>query len=52
MALPYHLFILATNVPGAETNKYGTAVILILIVCAFYAVAIYIRTRYHTTMRL
>jgi phosphate transport system permease protein len=52
MALPYHLFILATNVPGAETNKYGTAVVLILIVCAFYAVAIYIRTRYHTTMRL
>ncbi len=30
MALPYHLFILATNVPGAETNQYGTAVVLIL----------------------
>jgi phosphate transport system permease protein len=52
LALPYHLFILATNVPGAETNKYGTAVVLILIVCAFYAVAIYIRNRYHTTLRL
>ena len=52
MALPYHLFILATNVPGAETNQYGTAVVLILLVCAFYAVAISIRTRYHTTMRL
>jgi phosphate transport system permease protein len=52
MALPYHLFILATNVPGAETNQYGTAVVLILLVCAFYAVAIAIRTRYHTTLRL
>ncbi len=52
MALPYHLFILATNVPGAETNQYGTAVVLILLVCAFYAVAIAIRHRYHTTLRL
>lgn len=52
MALPYHLFILATNVPGAETNKYGTAVVLIVIVCAFYAVAILVRNKYHTTMRL
>jgi phosphate transport system permease protein len=52
MALPYHLFILATNVPGAKTNQYGTAVVLILLVCAFYAVAIYIRNRYHTTLRL
>ena len=52
MALPYHLFILATNVPGAETNKDGTAVVLILLVCAFYAVAIVIRNRYHTTLRL
>jgi len=24
MALPYHLFILATNVPGARENQYGT----------------------------
>jgi phosphate transport system permease protein len=52
MALPYHLFILATNVPGAETNQYGTAVVLILLVCAIYAVAIFVRNHYHTTMRL
>ena len=52
MALPYHLFILATNVPGSETNKYGTALVLILLVVAIYAVAIAVRTRYHTTMRL
>ena len=27
MALPYHLFILATNVPGARENQYGTALV-------------------------
>ncbi len=52
MALPYHLFILATNVPGAETNQYGTALVLILLVSAIYAVAIAVRTRYHTALRL
>ncbi len=52
MALPYHLFILATNVPGSETNKYGTALVLILLVVAIYAVAIAVRNRYHTTLRL
>ncbi|MEN6342458.1 MAG: phosphate ABC transporter permease PstA [Methanospirillum sp.] len=52
MALPYHLYILATNVPGAETNQYGTALVLILLVCSIYAVAIAIRTRYHTILRL
>ncbi len=52
MALPYHLFILTTNVPGSETNKYGTALVLIMLVVAIYAVAIVVRNRYHTTMRL
>ena len=52
MALPYHLFVLATNVPGAQQNTYGTALVLILLVCAIYAVAIAVRTRYQTTMRL
>jgi len=46
MALPYHLFILATNVPGASTNKYGTALVLLLLVIAFYSVAIVIRNHY------
>lgn len=52
MALPYHLFILATSVPGAATNTYGTALVLVLLVLAIYAVAIVVRNRYHTTMRL
>ncbi len=46
MALPYHLFILSTNVPGSSTNKYGTALVLLMLVVAFYAVAILIRNFY------
>jgi phosphate transport system permease protein len=51
MALPYHLFILATNVPGSSTNKYGTALVLLLIVVAFYSVAIFVRTHFQNKMR-
>ena len=43
MALPYHLFILATNVPGAATNQYGTALILLILVVGMYAIAIIVR---------
>ena len=46
MALPYHLFILSTNVPGSSANKYGTALVLLMLVVAFYAVAILIRNHY------
>ncbi|NLX48561.1 MAG: phosphate ABC transporter permease PstA [Methanospirillum sp.] len=46
MALPYHLFVLATNVPGAQQNTYGTALVLILLVGAVYAVTIAVRARY------
>ncbi|MGA2120742.1 MAG: phosphate ABC transporter permease PstA [Methanoregula sp.] len=51
MALPYHLFILATNVPGSSANKYGTALVLLLLVVAFYAVAIFVRTHFQNKMR-
>ncbi|NMB78055.1 MAG: phosphate ABC transporter permease PstA [Methanomicrobiales archaeon] len=51
MALPYHLFILATNVPGSATNKYGTALVLLLLVVGFYAVAILIRTHFQKKIR-
>jgi phosphate transport system permease protein len=51
MCLPYHLFILSTNVPGATTNQYGTALVLLLIVMAFYFVAILIRNHYHKSLR-
>lgn len=46
MALPYHLYILSTNVPNSSTNRYGTALVLMMLVVAFYAVAILIRTHY------
>ena len=51
MALPYHLFILATNVPGSSENKYGTALVLLMLVVAFYSVAIYVRTHFRKKLR-
>ena len=51
MALPYHLFILATNVPDSSTNQYGTALVLLLLVIAFYSVAIYLRTHFQNKIR-
>jgi phosphate transport system permease protein len=51
MALPYHLFILATNVPGASVNKYGTALVLLMLVVGFYAIAILARTYFQKKMR-
>lgn len=51
MALPYHLFILATSVPGARENQYGTALVLLALVAAIYLVAIVIRTRYQRSIR-
>ena len=51
MALPYHLFILATNVPGSSVNKYGTALVLLLLVVGFYSVAIFVRTHFRNKIR-
>lgn len=51
MALPYHLFVLATNVPGASANKYGTALVLLMLVVGFYAVAIAARAHFQKRMR-
>lgn len=51
MALPYHLFILATNVPDASVSMYGTALVLLLLVVGFYAAAIYVRTHFQNKMR-
>ncbi len=51
MALPYHLYILATNVPGSSTSKYGTALVLLLLVIGIYAVAIVMRTHFQKKLR-
>jgi phosphate transport system permease protein len=51
MALPYHLFILSTNVPGAEQNQYGTALVLLLLVIGVYLVAIIVRNHFQKTVK-
>jgi phosphate transport system permease protein len=51
MALPYHLYILATNVPGSSTNKYGTALVLLLLVIGFYSIAIFVRTHFQNKLK-
>ena len=45
MALPYHLYVIATQVPGMPLSiQYGTALILLLIVLSLTLVATGIRT--------
>jgi len=52
-ALPYHLFILSTNIPGAAARNAagGTALVLLLLVIGFYLIAILIRNHYQKTMK-
>ncbi|MCU0851281.1 MAG: phosphate ABC transporter permease PstA [Candidatus Thermoplasmatota archaeon] len=52
-ALPYHLFIISTNVPGAAAKNAagGTALVLLLLVIGFYSIAILIRNHYQKTMK-
>lgn len=46
MALPYHLYIIATQVPGIpEKFKYGTALVLIALVFGMNLTAIFYRNR-------
>jgi phosphate transport system permease protein len=51
MALPFHLFALATNVPGATENQYGTALVLLILVVSIYLIAIVVRYRYIKKMK-
>jgi len=51
MALPYHLFVLTTSVPGSQNNAYGTAFVLLVVVLLIYAMATVIRLRYMKIMR-
>lgn len=46
MALPYHLYVIATQVPGMPLSiQYGTALVLLLLVLSLTLVATVIRTR-------
>ncbi|MEZ4867137.1 MAG: phosphate ABC transporter permease PstA [Caldilineaceae bacterium] len=45
MALPYHLYVIATQVPGMPLSvQYGTALVLLLIVLSLTLVATLVRT--------
>lgn len=47
MALPYHLYIIATQIPNIPTNyRYGTALVLILLVLGMNLAAIVIRSQF------
>jgi phosphate transport system permease protein len=46
MALPYHLYTIATQVPGMpQEMQYGTALVLLFFVLSLNAVATFIRIR-------
>jgi phosphate transport system permease protein len=46
MALPYHLYVIATQVPGMPlTIQYGTALVLMLIVLSLTLSATLVRTQ-------
>jgi phosphate transport system permease protein len=45
MALPYHLYYLAAEVPGSGTMQYGTALVLLVIVLLMFGAASFIRRR-------
>jgi phosphate transport system permease protein len=54
MALPYHLYILATQHPEAEAVRplqYGTALVLIMLVLGVNLTAIILRSRYRKKLR-
>ncbi|MBP2132733.1 phosphate transport system permease protein [Methanomicrobium sp. W14] len=51
MALPYHLYILSTNIPGARTNQYGTALVLVGFVVIIYLIAIALRNHYQKSIK-
>ena len=51
MALPYHLYVLTTSVPGSKTAAYGTALVLLLLVLPMYAISAYLRFRINKRKR-
>jgi phosphate transport system permease protein len=47
MALPYHLYVISTQVPNVDEKiRYGTALVLLVIVLFMNLVAIIIRYRF------
>jgi len=55
MALPYHLFVLATagtNIEKTRPIQYGTALVLLLIVLGLNLVAVLIRRHYRNKLKI
>lgn len=47
MALPYHLYVISTQVPGMPTDiQYGTALVLLILVLSLNTVATLIRSHF------
>ncbi len=47
MALPYHLYVMSTQVPNvAESTRYGIALVLLTLVLATNLIAVLIRTKF------
>jgi len=46
MALPYHLYYLAMEVPGTEINQYGTALVLLIVVMIMFLTVSLVRHHY------
>jgi phosphate transport system permease protein len=47
MALPYHLYVISTQVPGMPIDvQYGTALMLLILVLSMNVVATLIRSRF------
>ncbi len=49
MALPYHLYVISTQVPGiAENVRYGTALVLLVLVLVLNLAAILVRSHFRS----
>jgi phosphate transport system permease protein len=47
MALPYHLYVISTQIPGIpQTQRYGTALVLLLLVLSLNLLAVILRARF------
>ncbi len=47
MVLPYHLYVISTQIPNIPaTQRYGTALVLLLLVLSMNGLAVIIRTRF------
>ena len=51
MALPYHLYYLATHVVGSTDMQYGTATVLLVIVLGMFLAASIIRIHYNKKVK-